>query len=81
MESMWKNMEINLGWNAGIDDIMVVNSMWWRHACHPFKTSFRLWFNAKIFHLHKHAFLQMLFMHFYIRQFHPQSDCGQSCLV
>ncbi len=28
-----------------------------------------------------HAFLEMLLMHFYIRQFHPQSDCGQSCPI
>ncbi len=46
-----------------------------------FKTSFRLWFNAKKFHLHKHAFLQMLLMHFYIMWFHPQSDYDQSYLV
>jgi len=27
MESMWKNMGTNLGWNVGIDDTMVVGSI------------------------------------------------------
>ncbi len=46
-----------------------------------FKTFKKLWPNAKKFYPHKHVFLQMLLMNFYIRWFHPQSDCGQNCLI
>ncbi len=64
---------------------------WWHNGCWVhcndnmhvtfLKTPFELWFNAKIFHFHKHAFLQMLLMHINIRWFHPQSDCGQNCPI
>jgi hypothetical protein len=49
---------------------MVVDSIVMTTCISLFKTPFGLWLNAKIFHLHKHAFLQMLFMHIYMRQFH-----------
>jgi hypothetical protein len=46
-----------------------------------FKSPFGPWLNVKICHPHKHSFLQILFMHVYMRWFDPESDCGQSCHV
>jgi hypothetical protein len=77
---MWKNIEINSNWNAGIDDTMVIDSIVMTTCMSPFSKPL-LDFDSmpKKFHLYKHAFLQMLFMHFYIRRFHLQSDYGQNC--
>ncbi len=40
MESKWKNMGINLGWNAGINDIMVVDSIIMTTCMSPFSKPF-----------------------------------------
>jgi hypothetical protein len=37
MESMWKNMGTNLGWNARIDDTMVVDSIVITTCISPFE--------------------------------------------
>jgi hypothetical protein len=74
-------MGTNSGWNARINDTLVINSI--IITCiSPFSKPI-LDFDSmsKYFHLHKHAFSQMLLMHFYMRRFHSQGDCGQSCPV
>jgi hypothetical protein len=40
LESMWKNIIINLGWNAGIDNTMVVNSIMMTTCMSPFSKPF-----------------------------------------
>jgi hypothetical protein len=76
---MWKNMGPNSDWNVGIDDTMVVDIIVMTTCMSPFLKPL-LDFDSmpKKFHPHKHAFLQMLFVHFYMRRFHFQSDCGQT---
>jgi hypothetical protein len=36
MESMWKNMGTNLGWNLGIDDTTVIDSIVMTISMSPF---------------------------------------------
>jgi hypothetical protein len=36
MKSMWKNMGTNLGWNVGIDDTMIVDSIVMTTCMSPF---------------------------------------------
>jgi hypothetical protein len=59
-------MGINLGWNARIDNTMVVGSIVMTTCMSPFSKPL-LDFDSMPKFNHKHAFLQMLFMHFYIR--------------
>jgi hypothetical protein len=60
MESMWKNMGINLGWNARIDDTMVIDSIIMTTCMSYFlKPLLNFDLMPKKFTLTKHAFLQM----------------------
>jgi hypothetical protein len=40
MKSTWKNMGINLGWNVGIDDTMIVDSIVMTTCMSPFSKPF-----------------------------------------
>jgi hypothetical protein len=81
MESMWENMGTNSSSNlkAMIGDMMVIDSTIMTTCMSSFSNP--LWFNVKICHPHKHAFLQILLMHVYMRWFEPESDYGQSCPI
>jgi hypothetical protein len=75
---MWKNMGINLDWNAKVNDTMDLVDLIIMITCmSPFsKPLLDFDLMLKSFHLHKHAFLRMLLIHFYMKRFHPQNDCG-----
>jgi len=58
MESMWKNMRIILGWNARINDTMIVDWIVMTTCMSPFSKPL-LDFDSmqKKIHPHNHAFL------------------------
>jgi hypothetical protein len=63
-----KNIEINLGWNGIIYDTMVVDSIVMTTCMSPFSKPLSNFDSMqKKSTQNKHAFLQMLLMHFYIR--------------
>jgi hypothetical protein len=74
-------MGINLGWNAGINDTMVIKSIVMTTCISPFSKAFLDFDSTQKISTLKHVFLKMLLMHFYIKQFHLQSDYGQNCHV
>jgi hypothetical protein len=84
MEPMWENMGTNSCSNLKvvIGGMMVIDSTIMKTCMSSFsKSPFGFWLNVKICHPHKHAFLQILLMHVYMKWLDPISDYGQSCPI
>ncbi len=74
-----KKIGTNLGWKFGVDEIMVVNSIVMTICMSHLSEPLLILIQYQRFSTFTiYAFLQKLFMHFYVKWFHSQSDCCQS---